>query len=242
MANRTVWKAFRCTAEEAAEISEQAERNGLSESDYMRRKLFWLPPDTDGILRELKYCELGIGADINRMAWNCNSENFSSDLNYQLLTESLEKIARQRSELTRQLQIQNDRNFYRSGHEAEQEKEKQKNEKQKEEKPKEAQRKEEKSAGKGTNEKSIEGRNSKNEKIRSGDASVQNVGIEKSDEGTLPVSSLKDTRIYEEDATKDRHYTETNNRGSVKGQQVNRKNRKKSKYKKKQEQTGQLCK
>lgn len=124
MANRTVWKAFRCTEAEAAKIAEQAERNGLSESDYMRRKIFQLPPETSLILQELKNSILKIGTNINQVMRSCNSRRFITNMDYQKLSEFLEEIDRKYYEMVQLLQVQNENYFFASEHEDEMKNEK----------------------------------------------------------------------------------------------------------------------
>lgn len=55
MANRTVIKMFRCTPSEAEEIARMAAENKISESDFIRKKIFWLSPDTDELLTKLEH-------------------------------------------------------------------------------------------------------------------------------------------------------------------------------------------
>ncbi|MCD8012534.1 MAG: MobC family plasmid mobilization relaxosome protein [Lachnospiraceae bacterium] len=124
MANRTVWKAFRCTEDEAAKIAEQAERNGLSESDYMRRKIFQLPPETNQLLVELKNSILKIGTNINQVVRSCNSRRFITNMDYRELAEYLEKIDRKYYETVQLLRVQNENLFYEAEHDDEKENEK----------------------------------------------------------------------------------------------------------------------
>lgn len=124
MANRTVWKAFRCTEEEAAKIAEQAERNGLSESDYMRRKIFQLPPESSLALQELKSSVLKIGTNINQVVRSCNSRRFITNMDYQKLLELLEKIDWKYYETVQLLQAQNENYFFASEHDDEMKNEK----------------------------------------------------------------------------------------------------------------------
>ncbi|MCC8102224.1 MAG: MobC family plasmid mobilization relaxosome protein [Clostridiales bacterium] len=115
MANKTVWKAFRCTDEEAAELSRQAEKNRLSESEYIRRKVFMLPQETNLLLQELKHYDLKIGNNINQVVRSCNSKKFISSYDYQKLVEYLEKLDEKYYELIRQLKEQNENRFYLAG-------------------------------------------------------------------------------------------------------------------------------
>lgn len=115
MANKTVWKAFHCTDEEAAELSRQAEKNRLSESEYIRRKVFMLPQETNLLLQELKHYDLKIGNNINQVVRSCNSKKFISSYDYQKLVEYLEKLDEKYYELIRQLKEQNENRFYLAG-------------------------------------------------------------------------------------------------------------------------------
>jgi len=115
MANKTVWKAFRCTDEEAAELSRQAEKNRLSESEYIRRKIFMLPQETNLLLQELKHYDLKIGTNINQIVRSCNSKKFVSSYDYQKLAEYLEKLDEKYYEVIRQLRLQNEKSFYAAG-------------------------------------------------------------------------------------------------------------------------------
>ena len=78
---RTVLKAVRVTEEEAMQLERQAEEYRMTESGYMRRKLFYgsqprLPPETDEMLRRLTEQERRVGININQVVRSCNSKRF----------------------------------------------------------------------------------------------------------------------------------------------------------------------
>ena len=78
---RTVLKAVRVTEEEAMQLARQAEQYRMTESGYMRRRLFYgsqprLPPETNAMLQRLTEQERRVGININQVVRSCNSKRF----------------------------------------------------------------------------------------------------------------------------------------------------------------------
>ena len=85
---RTVIKAVRMTEEEAVQLARQAEEYRMTESGYMRRKLFYgsqprLPPETNAMLQR----------------------RFITREDYQLLVKYLEEIRRSYQQFYQQLEM-----------------------------------------------------------------------------------------------------------------------------------------
>ena len=89
---RTVLKAVRVTEEEAMQLARQAEEYRMTESGYMRRRLFYgsqprLPPETNAMLQRLTEQERRVGININQVVRSCNSKRFITREDYQLHCE-----------------------------------------------------------------------------------------------------------------------------------------------------------
>ena len=107
---RTVLKAVRVTEEEAMQLARQAEEYRMTESGYMRRKLFYgsqprLPPETNEMLRRLTEQERRVGININQVVRSCNSKRFITKEDYQLLVKYLEEIRRSYQQFYQQLEM-----------------------------------------------------------------------------------------------------------------------------------------
>ncbi|MCC8051902.1 MAG: MobC family plasmid mobilization relaxosome protein [Clostridiales bacterium] len=111
MANRTVIKMFRCTPSEAEEITRMAAENKISESDFIRKKIFWLSPDTDELLTKLEHYDLKIGTNINQIVRSCNSKKFITNQDYKELVRLLENLVEKRYEVIRQMKERNEKIF-----------------------------------------------------------------------------------------------------------------------------------
>ena len=106
---RTVLKAVRVTEEEAMQLARQAEQHRMTESGYMRRRLFYgsqprLPPETNEMLRRLTEQERRVGININQVVRSCNSKRFITREDYQLLVRYLEEIRRSYQQFCTQLE------------------------------------------------------------------------------------------------------------------------------------------
>lgn len=109
MARLICKKEFRCTVEEAAWITECAEKMDMTESNYMRYRLqqqekIRIPPEVNTLLQKLKYYDLKIGTNINQVVRSCNSKRFIAKTDYQLLVDYLTQIDRKYQEILEQLQ------------------------------------------------------------------------------------------------------------------------------------------
>ena len=109
MARLICKKEFRCTVEEAAWITECAEKMDMTESNYMRYRLrqqekIRMPPEVNTLLQDLKYYDLKIGTNINQVVRSCNSKRFIAKTDYQLLVDYLTQIDRKYQEILEQLQ------------------------------------------------------------------------------------------------------------------------------------------
>ncbi|MEF2594877.1 MAG: hypothetical protein U0N03_00620 [Lachnospiraceae bacterium] len=107
---RTVLKAVRVTEEEAMQLARQAEEYQMTESGYMRRKLFYgsqprLPPETNEMLQRLIEQERRVGININQVVRSCNSKRFITKEDYQLLVKYLEEIRRSYQQFYQQLEM-----------------------------------------------------------------------------------------------------------------------------------------
>ena len=107
---RTVLKAVRVTEEEAMQLARQAEEYQMTESGYMRRKLFYgsqprLPPETNAMLQRLTEQERRVGININQVVRSCNSKRFITKEDYQLLVKYLEEIRRSYQQFYQQLEM-----------------------------------------------------------------------------------------------------------------------------------------
>lgn len=107
---RTVLKAVRVTEEEAMQLARQAEQHRMTESGYMRRRLFYgsqprLPPETNAMLRRLTEQERRVGININQVVRSCNSKRFITREDYQLLVKYLEEIRRSYQQFYQQLEM-----------------------------------------------------------------------------------------------------------------------------------------
>ena len=107
---RTVLKAVRVTEEEAMQLARQAEEYQMTESGYMRRKLFYgsqprLPPETNEMLQRLIEQERRVGININQVVRSCNSKRFITKEDYQLLVKYLEEICRSYQQFYQQLEM-----------------------------------------------------------------------------------------------------------------------------------------
>ena len=107
---RTVLKAVRVTEEEAMQLARQAEEYQMTESGYMRRKLFYgsqprLPPETNEMLQRLIEQERCVGININQVVRSCNSKRFITKEDYQLLVKYLEEIRRSYQQFYQQLEM-----------------------------------------------------------------------------------------------------------------------------------------
>lgn len=94
---KTAWKDFRCNEAEAKELARCAEENKISESEYIRRKVFEpagqrFPPSVNELLQELKHYNLKTGNNINQIVRSCNSKKFITRADYQMLVDYLEKV------------------------------------------------------------------------------------------------------------------------------------------------------
>ena len=107
---RTVLKAVQVTEEEAMQLARQAEEYQMTESGYMRRKLFYgsqprLPPETNEMLQRLIEQERRVGININQVVRSCNSKRFITKEDYQLLVKYLEEIRRSYQQFYQQLEM-----------------------------------------------------------------------------------------------------------------------------------------
>lgn len=107
---RTVLKAVRVTEEEAMQLARQAEEHRMTESGYMRRRLFYgsqprLPPETNAMLQRLTEQERRVGININQVVRSCNSKRFITREDYQLLVKYLEEIRRSYQQFYQQLEM-----------------------------------------------------------------------------------------------------------------------------------------
>lgn len=87
-------KTFRCSEKEAAYIKKKSSEMGISESEYMRSKIFSdsrirLPPEIKANLEQLNYLNLKIGNNINQVVRSCNTKKFITKLDYQMLREDM---------------------------------------------------------------------------------------------------------------------------------------------------------
>ena len=106
---RTVLKAVRVTEEEAMQLARQAEQHRMTESGYMRRRLFYgsqprLPPETNAMLQRLTEQERRVGINSNQVVRSCNSKRFITREDYQLLVKYLEEIRRSYQQFCTQLE------------------------------------------------------------------------------------------------------------------------------------------
>lgn len=100
MKNRVCTKTFRCTASESQELLLEAEKNHISESEYIRRQVFGkskprLPPSIEELLKKMNYLNLRIGTNINQTMRFCNSRKYITKTDYQNLVDELKALDEQ---------------------------------------------------------------------------------------------------------------------------------------------------
>ncbi|EET62424.1 hypothetical protein BRYFOR_05459 [Marvinbryantia formatexigens DSM 14469] len=109
MKMRTVTKTFRCTPGEAEELAAGAGKFRVSESEYIRGRVFKkaqprLPPEIVGLLEEMNYLNLKIGTNINQTMRYCNTKKYITKNDYQKLAVELRKLDEQYERIYRLLE------------------------------------------------------------------------------------------------------------------------------------------
>lgn len=105
---RNCKKTFRCNLEEAWKLEHWAQKNHMTESEIIRRKVF--KGEMSGaydkilsLLEELEEQIRRIGVNINQIARNCNSKKYVGDWDYMKLVNELNLLDGKIDEISRRI-------------------------------------------------------------------------------------------------------------------------------------------
>lgn len=101
---RVVRKTFRLTPEEAEKLSLDAACERMSESKYIRFKVFGqdrrrIPGEVMEKLEELNYLNRKIGTNINQVAHLCNAKKQVADFDYRNLLKNQIELEKKTDEI-----------------------------------------------------------------------------------------------------------------------------------------------